>query len=98
MNDNVERRLRVLEGHLAAPSEAQQLARSRTAGGSSSYATATGQPSSYARVHGEVSRAPAVWRRIDCVAKERLEEVKYEKSDEGIAKVLLQAGAAFKHL
>eukprot|EP00878_Enallax_costatus_P002351 GHUV01002527.1.p1 GENE.GHUV01002527.1~~GHUV01002527.1.p1 ORF type:complete len:336 (+),score=103.71 GHUV01002527.1:2133-3140(+) len=88
MDEQSLRRLQVIErqlaGQVAAP---QQLSRCETAGGSSSYAAATGQPSSYARVHGEVSRAPAVWRRIDSVAKERLEEVKYEKSDEGIAKI-----------
>lgn len=90
MNDYAYRRLRVLEGQLAGMGAApQQLSPCDTAGGSSSYATATGQPSSYARVHGEVSRAPAVWRRIDSVAKERLEEVRYEKADEGIAKVML---------
>lgn len=57
-------------------------------GASTSYASATGRPSSYARVHGEVSRAPAQWRRIDTVAKEELREVRYEKAvGEGIAKV-----------
>jgi len=61
---------------------------SSSQGASTSYATATGQPSSYARVHGEVSRAPARWRRIDTVAKEQLREVTYEKAvGEGIAKV-----------
>lgn len=88
MNEEASaRRLRVLEGHLASTSQPQTpISRSNTAG-SSSYATATGQPSSYARVHGEVSREPAVWRCIESVHKECLEEVKYEKSDEGIAKV-----------
>jgi hypothetical protein len=81
------RRLRVLEGHLASTSQPQTpISRLNTVSGSS-YATATGQPSSYARVHGEVSREPAVWRCIESVHKERLEEVKYGKSDEGIAKV-----------
>ena len=57
-------------------------------GASTSYASVTGRPSSYARVHGEVSRAPAQWRRISTVAKEELREVKYEKAvGEGIAKV-----------
>lgn len=55
-------------------------------GASSSYASATGSPTSYARVHGEVSRAPANWERIPNVYKELLEEVKYDKA-EGIAKV-----------
>lgn len=55
-------------------------------GASTSYASATGSPTSYARVHGEVSRAPASWERIPVVCKEILEEVKYDKA-EGIAKV-----------
>jgi naphthoate synthase len=81
------RRLRVLEGHLARTSHPKTpISRANTVSGGS-YATATGQPSSYARVHGEVSREPAVWRCIGSVHKELLEEVKYEKSDEGIAKV-----------
>jgi hypothetical protein len=84
------RRLKVLEGHLASTSQPQTpISRANTVAGSS-YATATGQPSSYARVHGEVSREPAVWRCIESVHKERLEEVKYEKSDEGIAKVTIE--------
>ena len=53
---------------------------------SSSYASATGTPTSYARIHGEVSRAPAAWRRISTVAKEELTDVFYDKA-EGIAKV-----------
>ena len=61
---------------------------SASAQGSSTYASATGQPSSYARVHGEVSRTPVQWRSITSVSKETLHEVKYEKSiGEGIAKV-----------
>lgn len=55
---------------------------------STSYASATGRPSSYARVHGSASRAPARWRRIDTVSKEQLREVRYDKAEgEGIAKV-----------
>eukprot|EP00882_Tetradesmus_deserticola_P011119 GHRQ01011757.1.p1 GENE.GHRQ01011757.1~~GHRQ01011757.1.p1 ORF type:complete len:144 (+),score=13.80 GHRQ01011757.1:234-665(+) len=82
------RRLRVLEGHLATISQPKTpISRNNTAGGGSSYATATGEPSSYARVHGEVSKEPAVWRCVETVHRERLEEVVYEKSDEGIAKV-----------
>jgi hypothetical protein len=61
---------------------------SPNAQGSSTYASATGQPSSYARVHGEVSKTPVQWRSITSVSKETLLEVKYEKSiGEGIAKV-----------
>lgn len=55
----------------------------------SPHASATGQPTSYARVHGTVSREPAQWRAIDTVARERLEEVKYEKAAEGIAKITI---------
>ena len=104
MDPKASRRVGVLSQHLqgACPGQAgevelQPLSRSacggseRTGssqGASTSYATATGQPSSYARVHGEVSRAPAHWRRIGTVAKEELREVKYEKAvGEGIAKV-----------
>lgn len=83
------------EGPQVVELELQPLAgrASDSQGASTSYATATGQPSSYARVHGEVSRAPARWRRIDTVAKEQLREVKYEKAiGEGIAKVGSRAG------
>ncbi len=51
----------------------------------SSYASVTGEASSYARVHGEVSRAPAEWRDIPSVARETLDDVRYQKA-EGIAK------------
>ncbi len=93
------RRLRVLSGHLPPPSalggdiELSRLAcaaadQRGNSAGSSSYASATGTPSSYARVHGEVSRKPAQWNRIQVVAKEQLEDIKYEKAQgEGIAKV-----------
>lgn len=74
--------LQPLSGRAAASSEA-----------STSYASATGRPSSYARVHGSASRAPARWRRIDTVAKEQMREVRYEKAQgEGIAKVGRGAG------
>jgi hypothetical protein len=86
-----ERRLRVLSGHLAPAAEVEltSIARASTSASSSStFASATGQPSSYARVHGEPSRAPAVWREIPSVAREQLEDVKYHKAvGEGIAKV-----------
>lgn len=61
---------------------------SSAAQSSSMYASATGQPSSYARVHGEVSKSRVQWRSIPSVSKETLQEVKYEKSiGESIAKV-----------
>lgn len=97
MDPRASRRVGVLSQHLLAESaptpgdvELQPLSgrSSSSQNASTSYATATGRPSSYARVHGEVSRAPANWRRIDTVAKEQLREVKYEKAvGEGIAKV-----------
>lgn len=41
------------------------------------------------RVHGEVSREPAHWRRVPAVHQQDLQDVIYEKSvGEGIAKVL----------
>lgn len=59
-----------------------------SAASSSAYASATGQPTTYERVHGKVSREPAVWSGIHSVHKESLQEVKYEKAaGEGIAKV-----------
>lgn len=50
------------------------------------YASVTGQPSSYARVHGQVSTAPVQWRRIERIGQHTLEEVLYDKG-EGMAKV-----------
>lgn len=99
-----QRRLAVLSGQLALSGgevEMAPISRASTAGGastsgrgpsgpssSSTFATATGTPSSYARVHGEPSRAPARWRRIPSVAREELTDVIYEKAEgEGIAKV-----------
>lgn len=52
------------------------------------YASVSGQSSSYARVHGEVSTVPVQWRRIGSIRQEKLQEVLYDKSvGEGIAKV-----------
>lgn len=66
---------------------------------SSSHASVDGRPSSYARVHGDVSRAPAVWQSIKTVAKEHLEDVKYEKAQgEGIAKVGAQSHPGMSRL
>eukprot|EP00798_Chlamydomonas_sp_ICE-L_P022404 gene22404-29515_t len=57
-------------------------------GRSSSYATATGSPSSYARIHGEVSREPVGWTRTESVSMEKLTDVLYDKG-EGIAKITI---------
>jgi naphthoate synthase len=72
----------------ADPTSQNIIERQHTNGAAASisYASIDGRPSSYARVHGEVSRAPAAWRRIPVVAKEQLQEVLYDKA-EGIAKV-----------
>ncbi|KAF8072883.1 TSTA3 [Scenedesmus sp. PABB004] len=48
-----------------------------------------GVTAAYARVHGEVSRAPTAWRRVPSLGREELSEVKYEKSDEGFAKITI---------
>jgi hypothetical protein len=88
--DASARRLAVLERQCTAGPSTSSVVSSHAADGSgpsTSYATATGSPSSYARVHGAVSRAPAHWREIHAVAQQALEEVKYAKCDEGIAKV-----------
>ena len=79
MGEQANRRLDVLSRQLTASSNNVQQHQS-------SFASATGSPSSYAQVHGEVSREPANWKRSFIVAKEELTDVKYEKT-EGIAKV-----------
>ena len=51
------------------------------------YASATGRPSKYALMHGDVSSAPVVWQRGE-VDGPRLQDVIYETAvGEGIAKV-----------
>jgi naphthoate synthase len=86
MLDEAARRLKVIEGQLTSSSSPQSQVERADTGSSSNSSDDIGR-SSYARVHGVVSRAPATYRRIDLVAKELLQEVKYEKSEEGIAKV-----------
>lgn len=92
--DKALARLSVLSQQLA-PEEAAitRQPTSSAAQASSSYASIDGRPSSYARVHGEVSRQPAQWRSIPVVARETLTEVLYDKA-EGIAKVGKEAGHA----
>lgn len=42
----------------------------------------------YCRIHGEVSREPARWRRVAAVQQQELRDVLYDKAvGEGIAKV-----------
>ena len=74
-------------GDAGAGHAGRDVGRQPTAGQSqrSSYASVTGQASSYARVHGEVSRESADWTDIPSVARETLDDVRYQKA-EGIAK------------
>lgn len=52
------------------------------------HTTAAASQSSYAKVHGAVSRGDATWTQIPTVQNQSLLEVIYEKAkDEGIAKV-----------
>eukprot|EP00898_Chlorokybus_atmophyticus_P007090 jgi/Chlat1/7382/Chrsp6S07416 len=56
---------------------------------SSSYASVGNAPSSYARVHGDVSRTPATWEPAP-VPGEPLQDILYEKAaGEGIAKITI---------
>uniref|UniRef100_A0A7S3RAL2 1,4-dihydroxy-2-naphthoyl-CoA synthase n=1 Tax=Dunaliella tertiolecta TaxID=3047 RepID=A0A7S3RAL2_DUNTE len=104
MTDNTtaaSRRLTVLSGQIAnaSPEPSAQLAglshstslgieRASTSG--YSLPNRTVPTSSYERIHGQVSRSPAVWRKIEVVAKEQLQEVIYEKAvGEGIAKIAI---------
>ncbi|KAG2489664.1 hypothetical protein HYH03_011776 [Edaphochlamys debaryana] len=98
---SAERRLQVLRAHLApgdsSAGACHALSRHDTAGASASssgsaapYASADGKPTSYARVHGAVSREPARWRRVASLGKEELTDVIYEKAvGEGIAKITI---------
>jgi len=78
----------------AAARRLQALARHVQPGGSelaaspaaAQYASATGQPSSYARVHGTVSRTEPLWCPAT-VEEGPLADVVYEKAAEGIARV-----------
>ena len=73
--NSAERRLSVLSRHLTSAS--------------SQFASATGSKSSYAQVHGAVSRAKATWRSVLRVSGCDLQDVRYDKSDEGIAKITI---------
>ena len=94
--DSAARRLQAIRGHID-PAESDSC-REEAAGGAAaaplarqSTAAAGGgalASSSYARVHGEVSRQQASWRDIESVARDTLQEVLYQKADaDGIARV-----------
>jgi hypothetical protein len=90
MNDKSLRRVSVLTGHFNAREVSADaiVVAPCACSTSQTHASATGQPTAYARVHGNVSREPATWISVPSVAKEILTDVKYEKSQgEGIAKV-----------
>lgn len=65
-------------------------ARADTANPNREIASATDAPSSYARIHTQVSREPAEWRVIGSVGGKALTEVRYEKAaGEGVAKLTI---------
>ena len=97
MRPSVERRVKVIAGHLLPSDQGccgdhSQLAHHCCAAhaqqASSSYRSISGKPNSYAKVHGEVSRKPAQWEAIPSVQGEKLEDIEYHKA-EGIAKASL---------
>eukprot|EP00959_Pyramimonas_sp_CCMP1952_P440120 9214303-Pyramimonas_sp.AAC.2 len=92
-----ERRVATLGRHVVPRLEGESLSRSQGVGmaptaSSSTYASATGRPTSYARVHGEVSREPAEWTNAK-VPQGELEDVIYQKTPDGIAKSRSLAGS-----
>lgn len=92
MHDTSRRRIASVARHLQ-PDDAVTSDSGRTTQHTSSpelqaHDTAAAAPSSYARVHGAVSRKAASWTNIPAVQKQSLSEVIYEKVEgEGIAKV-----------
>ena len=89
MHDNSRRRVAAVARHLQPPSQSGDAVQSSTVNGLAAQPTAAGIPaSSYAKVHGEVSRDTAIWTQIPAVQRSTLQEVIYEKAiQEGIAKV-----------
>ena len=99
MRDNTSRRIAAVARHLqpdgasssAAEVDGHCLHMQATA--------AAASPSSYAKVHGAVSRDAATWTEIPVVQKQTLTEVIYQKAaDEGIAKVGLLLPGVLKVL
>ncbi|KAG2452876.1 hypothetical protein HYH02_002220 [Chlamydomonas schloesseri] len=80
---------RWLERQATSSAASSSGARPVTSAKQEPYSSADGKPNSYSRVHGAVSRAPAVWRRVSSLGKEELTDVIYEKSEEGIAKITI---------
>ena len=91
MHDTSRRRIATVARHLlpddAVSSQSGKEVRSDSVPAFQTQDTAAAQ-SSYAKVHGTVSRKDATWTKIFAVQRHNLSEVIYEKSlDEGIAKV-----------
>lgn len=82
-SQRAERRLRTIQKHLK---ETQEVLGSPCAE-TSTYASATGEPSAYERVHGQVSRHAADWHAVPWC--DQMEDVKYEKCEEGIARITI---------
>ena len=82
-SDAARRRVASIANHLPSSSTHPEQPQSRA-----TYASATGEPTSYERVHGDVSREPVQWHV--CSPEEGpLRDVIYEKSPEGIARVTI---------
>eukprot|EP00892_Ulva_mutabilis_P003017 jgi/Ulvmu1/12716/UM095_0020.1 len=65
-----------------------------SAGYGSEQAGNSAQQSSYARIHGRPSRAPAAWTSLPVVCNQQLQEVLYHKAQgEGIAKITINRRA-----
>lgn len=97
MQCETKRRVQALSRHLL-PTASQELQNDNASSSSSqqqlttqnaSASSVSGRTeSSYARVHGAVSREPAAWTNIESVQHQQLQEVLYHKAlDDGIAKV-----------
>ena len=86
--DTGRRRIAMIARHLQ-PDEATCAQRSSNTNlAIDTQQTAAADQSSYAKVHGAVSRTDASWTQIPVVQRQSLSEVIYQKAeDEGIAKV-----------
>lgn len=91
-NERHSRRLNVISRHISKESSSTECSKNNTSAiltkENVPHASATGNPSSYSRVHGSVSSLPVQWVEIPSVAGKALQEVIYRKSKgEGIAMV-----------
>ena len=89
MGDSVKgeyrRRLGVFSRHISPSSEKVSI---QNTSGVVPHASASGEASSYSKVHGKVSSEKVQWLQISSVSGKQLEETLYKKSKgEGIAMV-----------